>query len=65
VHHSKMDWSTSVQGQTRRLICLGMSASPPTPDVSLRRSEPTLWARRDDFQHIPNESVSAVAGGSQ
>ena len=50
-------------GQTRRLICLGMSASPPTPDVSLRRSEPTLWARRDDFQHIPNEFVSAVAGG--
>jgi hypothetical protein len=31
-------------GQTRRSSCLGMSASPPTPDVSLRGSEPTLRA---------------------
>ena len=35
---------TSVQGQSRRLNDVGMSASPPTTDVSLRRSEPTLWA---------------------
>ena len=26
------------------LRCLGMSASPPTPDVSLRGNEPTLRA---------------------
>jgi hypothetical protein len=28
--------------QSRRLSCLGMSASPPTPDVWLRSSERTL-----------------------
>src|SRR6266567_1895561 len=34
-------------GQTRLLSdVLGMSASPPTPDVSLRRSEPPQWANR-------------------
>jgi hypothetical protein len=27
-----------------------MSASPPTPDVGLRRSEPTLWAIRRHMQ---------------
>ena len=31
-------------GQPRRLSGLGMSASPPTPDVWLQRSEPTLRA---------------------
>ena len=31
-------------GQSRRLSDVGMSASTPTTDVSLRRSEPTLWA---------------------
>ena len=31
-------------GQTRRSSCLGMSASPPTPDVSLQGNEPTLRA---------------------
>ena len=31
-------------GQPRRLSGLGMSASPPTPDVGLQRSEPTLRA---------------------
>ncbi len=32
--------------QSRRLIDVcGMSALPTTPDVSLRRSEPTRWAR--------------------
>ena len=36
--------SAYVQGQTRRLSCLGMSASPPTPDVWLRRSKSTLRA---------------------
>ena len=30
--------------QTRRLSCLGMSASPPTSDVWLRRSELALRA---------------------
>jgi hypothetical protein len=34
----------SEKGQTRRSSCLGMSASPPTPDVSLRGNEPTLRA---------------------
>jgi len=34
----------SLEGQSRRLGCLGMSASPPTPDVSLRGSEPTVRA---------------------
>ena len=33
-------------GQSRRFRDVGMSASPPTTDVSLRRSEPTLWANR-------------------
>jgi hypothetical protein len=32
------------RSKTRRLSCLGMSASPPTSDVSLRRSELTLRA---------------------
>jgi hypothetical protein len=36
----------SVLGHERRLSDVGMSASPPTTDVSLRRSEPTLWANR-------------------
>jgi hypothetical protein len=35
----------SLMGQSRRLGDVGMSASPPTTDLSLRRSEPTLWAR--------------------
>ena len=34
-------------GQTRRSSCLGMSASPPTPDVSLQGNEPTLRAIAD------------------
>jgi len=34
-------------GQSRRLSDVGMSASPPTPDVWLRRSEPTLRARSE------------------
>ena len=34
-------------GQSRRSSYLGMSASPPTPDVWLRRSEPTLRANSD------------------
>ena len=34
----------SPRGQTRRSSCLGMSASPPTPDVSLRGNELTLRA---------------------
>ena len=34
----------TASGQSRRLNDVGMSASPPTTDVSLRRSEPTLWA---------------------
>ena len=34
----------SKSGQSRRLSDVGMSASRPTTDVSLRRSEPTLWA---------------------
>ena len=38
----------SLSGQSRRLSDVGMSvSSPPTTDVSLRRSEPTLWARTD------------------
>ena len=32
-------------GQTRRSGCLGMSASRPTPDVSLQGNEPTLRAK--------------------
>ena len=34
----------SQSGQSRRLSDVGMSASPPTSDVRLRRTEPTLWA---------------------
>src|ERR1700738_4550524 len=35
----------SALGQSRRLSdVLGRSALPPTPDVSLRRSETTRWA---------------------
>ena len=33
-------------GQSRRLSDVGMSASPPTPDVWLRRSEPTQYVLR-------------------
>ena len=35
----------SLSGQSRRLSDVGMSASSPTTDVLLRRSEPTLWAK--------------------
>jgi hypothetical protein len=45
VHHSKYAGRTSATGQMRRLSCLGTSASPPTSDVSLRRSELTLRAK--------------------
>ena len=45
----------SLKGQSRRLSDVGMSASPPTTDVWLRRSELTLrassgqlWARPFD-----------------
>ena len=41
---------TSVQGQPRRLSDLGMSASPPTSDIGLRRREPTLGARNGHGQ---------------
>ena len=34
----------SLWGQLRRLSNLGMSASPPTSDIGLRRCEPTLGA---------------------
>ena len=34
----------SEKGQTRWSSCLGMSASPPTPDVTLQGNEPTLRA---------------------
>jgi hypothetical protein len=33
-------------GQPRRLTDVGMSASPLTSDVGLRRRKPTLWANR-------------------
>ena len=36
--------SMSDMGQPRRLSDLGMSASPPTPDASLRGNEATLRA---------------------
>jgi hypothetical protein len=34
----KIGLPMSVAGQPRRLSDLGMSASPPTPDITLRRS---------------------------
>src|SRR6202011_5031188 len=41
--------------QSRRLIDVhGMSALPPTPDVSLRRSEPTRWANKRHRTHRLN-----------
>ena len=36
----------SQMGQPRRLSDLGMSASPPTSDIGLRRCEPTLGATK-------------------
>ena len=60
-------------GQSRRLSDVGMSASPPTTDLSLRRSEPTLWANfcrerlqqnawlpRADFWSRPNGPAAPV-----
>jgi len=38
--------ASDVTGHSRRLSNVGMSASPLTPDVGLRRSEPTLRAIR-------------------
>jgi hypothetical protein len=41
-------------GQTRRLNCHGMSASPPTSDVWLRRSDLTLgqqWTSNHPLRH--------------
>ena len=48
-------------GQTPRLSCPGMSASPPTSDVSLRASEPTLRANRVIFQCRKTASLFAPA----
>jgi hypothetical protein len=49
-------------GQTRRSSCLGMSASPPTPDVSLQGNEPTN-ERHDSLHSITSSAVtSSVAG---
>jgi hypothetical protein len=42
---SKFNAIISASGQTRRLSNVGMSASPLTPDIGLRRSEPTLRAK--------------------
>ena len=36
----------SLVGQSRRFSDVGMSALPPTPDLCLRRSQLTLWAKR-------------------
>ena len=47
LHDSNSKPLMSVLGQSRRLSDVGMSASPPTTDVSLRRIEPTLWATCD------------------
>ena len=50
----------SDMGQTRRLSCPGMSASPPTSDVSLRASEPTLRANFK-LMHCTIEGVYLIA----
>ena len=44
---SKFNAIISASGHSRRLSNVGMSASPLTPDIGLRRSEPTLRAIGD------------------
>ena len=51
----------SQMGQTRRLSCLGMSASPPTSDVWLRRSELTLRANRRHARQKEGKNLKAIA----
>jgi hypothetical protein len=46
-------------GQPRRLSDLGMSASPPTPDVSLQGNEPTLRAN-NGHEQLFEDLVSAA-----
>ena len=57
----------SGSGQSRRLSDVGMSASPPTPDVWLRRSKPTLRAKSEHLRGSANRWVweQATATGSQ
>jgi hypothetical protein len=40
-----LEGQSAALGHSRRLSNVGMSASPLTPDVGLRRSEPTLRAQ--------------------
>jgi hypothetical protein len=47
-------------GQTRRLNCHGMSASPPTSDVWLRRSDLTLG--QHGHPTIPYDTHTLSAG---
>ena len=57
--------STAV-GQTRRSSCLGMSASPPTPDVSLQGNEPTLRAKsgRQPLYSITSSALAMIVCGN-
>ena len=50
----------SEMGQSRRLGCLGMSALPPTPDVSLQGSELTLRAKGGSAGSLPMMECSAL-----
>jgi hypothetical protein len=53
-------------GQTRRSSCLGMSASPPTPDVSLQGNEPTLRAisGRQPLYSITSSALAMIVCGN-
>jgi hypothetical protein len=63
MHCSEKKPLLSGSGQPRRLSNLGMSASTPTPDVSLQRSEPTLRANNGREQ-LFEDLVSAAASSN-
>lgn len=65
VHSASLRLAKSATGRTRRLSNAGMPTSPPTPDVSMRRKEPTLWARSGRKTPCGGEQVlnNALARG--
>ena len=70
LHCTEVSPLNDVKGHSRRLSNVGMSASPLTPDVGLRRSEPTLRARyrlmrcsTKLFDHVVGKGEQLVGHG--
>ena len=61
--HLNQSSARSESGQSRRFSDVGMSASPPTPDVSLQGNEPTL--RANSGREQVQQQGCAVEGAPQ